>query len=89
MKFIETVVTAQVFSDEERQVSVPSTVGFAMSASRRSNSVGSPNGRAMKSTPTGSFAGIGPTSLVSFPARSRSHTFVVNPAGTVMTGKPC
>ena len=36
----------------------------------------------MKSTPTGSFAATGPTSRVSAPARSRSHTAVVKPVST-------
>ena len=53
------------------------------------NSVGSPNGRAMKSTPTGSRAATGPTSRVSLPTGSRSHTAVVKPAGTSITGNPC
>src|SRR6185369_9656290 len=55
------------------------------------NSSGSPNGRAMKSTPTGSAAGIGPTSRVSLPlpTRSRSQTLAVKPAGTSITGNPC
>src|SRR4029077_9906513 len=55
------------------------------------NKVGSPNGRARKSIPTGSFAGTGPTRRVpprAFASRTRSKTWVVNPAGTVIAGKP-
>ena len=39
--------------------------------------------------PTGRLAGIGPTMRVPpSPSRSRSHTSVVKPAGTVIAGNP-
>ena len=49
-------------------------------------SIGSSNGRATKSRPTGKLTGTGPTSFVPSPSRTLSHTSVVNPAGTVITG---
>src|SRR5687767_10847883 len=55
------------------------------------NSVGSANGRPRKSMPTGSAALIGPVNRVppGAPASAtRSNASVVNPAGTLIAGKP-
>src|SRR5437867_10212219 len=55
-------------------------------------SVGTEKGRPQNMTPTGSFAGTGPTKRVpprAAVSRTRSNTRVVKPAGTDSVGMPC
>src|ERR1700683_2261704 len=59
----------------------------ASKAEAMRNSVASSNGRAMKSTPTGKLALMGPTKRVPpLASLTRSQISVVKPAGTVIAG---